>query len=397
MDVQAAEKRITPPSGFDPEQTWACIRTGAGTAAIGTIEIEGPDALHAVRRIFLPFRQDAGWKVGQILRGQFLADSRVLDEGLAAMETENRLALHAHGNPLILQQILKTLQNTGVQIVGFEQMLRRRFQSACSNSIEAEARLEMLRAVSFLGVQCLHHQSTGGLTEVLRRWMNRPDIQSIHSESEAILRHSRVARRILQGVRIVIAGPPNSGKSTLLNRLAGQERALVSDIPGTTRDWVTAFGRLGPLWVEWVDTAGLDEELARADTLEQIAQQRTRELLKGCDLILYVLDTTAPLWTQQLPTSGPVPTLTVLNKYDLSKILPPDNRNAVAVSALQGTNMETLCERILQILHVDSFDPTRPAAFTDRQIQLLQKIVSADDPDRIKTLIQLLFKAPQAV
>jgi len=378
-------------------ETWACIRTGAGTAAIGTIEVEGPDALKAAQRIFLPFRQDGEWKVGQILHGRFLADSRVLDEGLAAMEAENRIALHAHGNPLILRQIVKTLQNTGVQIVGFEQMLRRRFQSACSDFIEAQARLEMLRAASFLGVQCLHHQITGGLTEVLRRWMKRPDVQSIHSEAEAILQHSRIARRVLQGVRIVIAGPPNSGKSTLLNRLAGQERALVSDIPGTTRDRVTAFGRLGPLWVEWVDTAGLDEELARADTLEQIAQQRTRELLNRCDLILYVLDTAAPLWTRQLPTSGLIPTLTVLNKYDLSKIFSPNNRNAVAISALHGTNMETLCERILQILQVDTFDPTRPAAFTDWQIQLLQKIVSADDPDGIKTLIQQLFKAPQTV
>ncbi|HOQ05600.1 MAG TPA: GTP-binding protein [Anaerohalosphaeraceae bacterium] len=397
MDVQAAEKRISPPSGFEREQTWACIRTGAGTAAIGTVEIEGPEALNAVRRIFLPFRPDVEWKVGRILHGRFLADSRVLDEGLAAMEAENRLALHAHGNPLILRQIVKTLQNTGVPIVRFEQMLRRRFQSACCSFIEAEARLEMLRAASFLGVQCLHHQITGGLTEVLRRWINRPEIQSIPSEAEAILQHSRIARRILQGVRIVIAGPPNSGKSTLLNRLAGQERAIVSDIPGTTRDWVTAFGRLGPLWVEWVDTAGLDEELARADTLEQIAQQRTRERLTGCDLILYVLDTSVPLWTRQLPTSGLVPTLTVLNKYDLSKVFPSNEQNAVAVSALHGTNIEQLYERILQILQIDSFDPARPAAFTDRQIQLLQKIVSANDPDGIKTLIQQLFKAPQTV
>lgn len=378
-------------------ETWACIRTGRGTAAIGSIEIEGPNAPCALRCCFEPADKVVNLAEGQILLGRFLFQGQVLDEGLAAREGPHRVALHTHGNPFILEQILKCLQAAGVQIVDFEQMLRRRLQTTCANQIEAEARLESLRAVSFPGIQCLHHQMTGGLLEVLGRWNRSEEIQTIHAEAEEILRHSRIARRILRGVRIVIAGPPNSGKSTLLNRLAGQEQALVSDIPGTTRDWVTAFGRIGPLWIEWVDTAGLDEDLARADTLEQTAQLRSREQLQNCDLILYVLDTSKPLWTRQLPFSPPVPIITVLNKYDLSKIFALNQDDWIAVSALHGTGIEKLCNRILHILQADTFDPRQPAAFTDRQIRLLQDILSADTLPSIKTAIQELFDGPQPV
>lgn len=379
------------------QQTWACIRTGKGTAAIGTVEIEGPAAPAAIQMCFQPKHPTAEWAEGQIRLGRLVLQGQILDEGLAALETPNRAVLHCHGNPLILEQILKFLQTAGVRIVSSEQMLRRRFRTDSSNQIEAEARLESLRAASLLAVQCLSHQISGGLSAILRRWTRLEDLQTIRTEAEQILHHSRIARRLLRGVRIVLAGPPNSGKSTLLNRLLGREQAIVSDIPGTTRDWVTAYGRIGPLWVEWVDTAGLDEQLAQTDPLEQLAQQKAKEQMANCDLVLFVLDSSTPQWTRNLPTAGPIPTLLVLNKSDLSGVSAEEQENTAAVSALQGTGIETLSEQILHILQVDSFDPTAPAAFTERQIQILQRIRSAEDLPSIKTMIQQLFDAPEPV
>jgi tRNA modification GTPase len=229
------------------------------------------------------------------------------------------------------------------------------------------------------------------LSEVLEQWSRCADIETIRSQAKAIFQRGQIARRILRGVRIVIAGPPNSGKSTLLNRLTGGEQALVSGIQGTTRDWIAAFGRIEPLWIEWIDTAGLDEDLAGMDTLEQIAQQQTHYLLNHCDLILYVLDTSKPQWTQQLPAPSAIPLITVLNKYDISHIVPPEPDKEIAISALCGMNLDHLSRRILQTLQVESFEPALPAAFTERQIRLLEKLTSAKNLSETKSLVQQLF------
>lgn len=320
-----------------------------------------------------------------------------LDEGLAALETAHRAALHCHGNPIILQHLLEFLKTCRVKIVSFEQMLGRRLEAEGIHGIQAEAYLESLRALSLSSVQLIRHQITAGLCKTLQEWNRSEDLQTIRTEAQKILQRSRIARRILQGVRIVIAGPPNSGKSTLLNRLTGQERAIVSNIPGTTRDWISAFGRIGPLWVEWVDTAGIDEELTRGDTLEQIAQQKSKALLTECDLILYVLDISSPLETNPPPTNSRIPMLTVFNKSDLTGIRPFHYENRIVISALQGTGFEKLYEGILRVLQVSSFSLEEPAAFTKRQLHLLQHIASAQDLPTIKTTIQQLFDAPRPV
>lgn len=375
----------------DCKETWACIRTGKGIAAIGSIEIEGPGVFSVARQCFQPAAKDTSFEEGKILRGRFLVQSEEIDEGLLAVEGPQRLVLHCHGNPLIARRILEFLKTAGIRIVSLEEMLARRFACQSSNLLEMEARLESLKSVSLLGVQLIHHQLSGGLSEVLEQWSRCADIETIRSQAKTVFQRSQIARRILRGVRIVIAGPPNSGKSTLLNRLTGGEQALVSDIQGTTRDWIAAFGRIEPLWIEWIDTAGLDEDLAGTDTLEQIAQQQTHHLLSRCDLILYVLDTSKPQWTQQLPAPGAIPLITVLNKYDLSHIDPPEPDKQIAISALCSMNLGHLSRRILQTLQVESFEPTLPAAFTERQIRLLEKLASAKNLSETKTLVQQLF------
>ena len=374
--------------------TLACVRTAPAAAAIGSIEIEGPDALPIVQRIFRPAGEHVSFEEGQILYGRFLDADRIIDDGLVGVEGPDRLALHCHGNPLILQQILTLLQKHGAAIITPEQTLARRFFADCNNTIEAEAQLESIKAVSLLGVKIIRNQTTTGLLNTVRQWLDSTDSQTLRQEAEEILLRSQIAQRIIRGVRIVIAGPPNSGKSTLLNRLAGRRQALVSETPGTTRDWVTCEGRIEPLQIEWIDTAGLDERLAGGDDLEQTAQRTTRELLDRCDLILYVMDGTRAA-AHPLSPSAAAPVLRILNKSDLPGF--QSGPNAIPISAKDGTGLETLARAILQTLQADSFDPAQPVAFTDRQKDLLRQIAAAGDPAVLKSRIGRLFQEPKPV
>lgn len=373
---------------------FAGVRTGRGAAAIGSVELAGPGAEAVVRKLFTPTGSNADFSEGSIIYGRFVDDGQTIDDGIVGIEGPERFALHCHGNPLILEQILRLAQRHGAQIVPYEQMLTRQFKAECSNAIEAEAKLECLKSVSLLGVQIIQNQSMG-LTKIVAQWLQSTNLDSIRCEAKAILARSAIARRIIRGVTIVLAGPPNSGKSTLLNHLAGREQALVSDTAGTTRDWVTAAGRIEPLYIEWIDTAGMDELLARPDELEQAAQQRTKELLSKCDLILYILDATQPMPKQFLTPPNDIPILMVLNKCDLQACLRmedlPDSANpAVMISAKDGTGIETLTEQILKLWDVKNLDPALPITFTDRQVEILEKILTADQ-DTIKPLCQRLL------
>jgi tRNA modification GTPase len=376
----------------ETKNTFACVRTARGTAAIGSIEVCGPDALPIVQQIFRPASENTSFQEGQVIYGRFLDAGQVIDDGIVGVEGPDRYALHCHGNPLILRQILSALQKHGVQVITLEEMLARRYAADSTSAIEAEAKLQSLKAVSLLGVLIIQNQMTSGLAKTAKQWLDEKDCQTIRRQAEEILQHSKISDRIIGGVRIVIAGPPNSGKSTLLNRLAGQEQALVSDIPGTTRDWVTALGRIEPLRIEWIDTAGLDEQSAGADPLDQAAQQRTRHLLAGCDLILYVLDGTQTIPDRPAWLSADIPVITVLNKSDLPGFhRREDKPDLVSLSAKEGTGLDALARAILHTLQVDSLDPALPAAFTARQQNLLRQIADTPNLPAIKSLARQLF------
>ena len=191
----------------------------------------------------------------------------------------------------------------------------------------------------------------------------------------------------------MIAGPPNSGKSTLLNCLAGDEQVIVSDTAGTTRDWVSIRCHLGGgvLSVEFVDTAGLDEALAGKDEIEQTAQAMTRDLLESCDLVLYVQDVTRQaVGSRQW---GQVQTIYVDNKCDF--IQEPKNAGTqehknISISAKDNEGIDGLVQEMIKRLGVTDFDVTNPAAFTQRQRDLISAIINTDQqPEEI--LSDLLY------
>lgn len=358
------------------------FQTGAAEARSGSAGIGGT-AEHRVA-------STPRFCTGTILHGAIVNGERVIDEVVVGCEGPEDFVIHCHGNPLLVEQIVSLVQSHGAELVDLERFSS--CQGKSKTAIETEAKLAMQKSATLLGMRILRTQIDGGLSAWGRSTLEQIDsldAEEVKSQCCEILEHSRIAKQIIEGVRIVIAGPPNSGKSTLLNCLAGQQQVIVSDTAGTTRDWVSVTARLGDgaLCAEFIDTAGLDEVLAGNDDIEQTAQAMTRKLLELCDLVLYVQDVTQQVAGSRQWTETPV--IYVNNKCDLLKSQ-SSTFSPLSISARSNEGIDPLVQEILKRLGVVSFDVTKPVVFTTRQQHLLADLISADQPPQ-KLLSDLLY------
>ena len=398
---------------------FAAVMTGKGTAAISTIQVFGDAAEAIIKKIFKPAgSKPAEYKTGKILLGAIIdpQQKEAIDQVTIGCEGPESIAIHCHGNPLIVEMIMQLLERNGATLLTAEELLAR-ILTAQKNAgtIAVEARLAQSKAQTIQGTKIIANQIKGGLSRKATRWLQNIDaisLEEIISDAEQILGDSQIAKLIIYGCTIVLAGPPNTGKSTLLNCLAGRQKAIVSEIKGTTRDWVSARCQIEPLSIELIDTAGLDEKLASApkNTIEKAAQTKTVEILNRADLILLVLDNNQPenpLDSQLLkkiagklvPSAVEGRILTILNKSDLparfdAGKLPPILGNIVSISAKFGTGIEDLTRKILQICGVANFDVHTIICFTPRQEKLLNQLTKTKSKRKASSLITELLNGP---
>jgi tRNA modification GTPase len=356
------------------------VLTGKGFGAIGSILLSGQGAESILSKVFTP---KGAFKTGEIFHGRIVQDGQTLDEVVVGCEGQNRFAIHCHGNPILIQKIVQLFIRSGAQLNDGENAAI----PALNTLLEREAYIEQLKAVTIEGVKIIQSQIDGGLSATVKKWLgNSVSIEEIQKQCQAILNRSIIARRIIHGVKIVLAGPANSGKSTLLNTLAGSEKAIVSETAGTTRDWVSVFIHAGPLRAEIIDTAGLGEN-AIHDAVDKEAQQRTVDLMGQSDGILWIEDCTNPSKTRHLFPAG-ITIVEVLNKSDLpGDKIPTDKPDTVRISAKTGEGIENLLNEIQRRLQVCDFDPAMSVVFTTRQKQLLYALLKIKEENRIQKLL----------
>ena len=385
---------------------FAAVTTGKGTGAISTIQVFGDTAESVIKRIFKPAgTKPAILKPGKILLGTITDGTDIIDQVTIGCEQPNSFAINCHGNPLIVADIMQLLQQHGAKLITAEQLLTRILSTQKTiNTIELEARLTQLKAKTIQGTKIIANQIDAGLNKKLQNWLkdiNEISLGQIKAEATEILQKSQTAKLIIYGCTSVLVGPPNTGKSTLLNYLAGRQKAIVTDIKGTTRDWVSARCQIAPLSVKLIDTAGLDEKLTTApeDTIEKTAQKKSIEILQEADLVLLVLDNSQP--ADQLDYRfgekfADKKILTILNKsdlparYDTGK-LPENLSSTVQISAKIGTGIENLLEEIRQICGVTDFDLKTTVCFTSRQENLLKQLKKAKSKQQAVSIITELL------
>ena len=385
---------------------FAAVMTGKGTGAISTIQVFGDTAEVVIKKIFKPAgEKPPTYQTGKILLGTIVDAQETIDEVVIGCEGPKTFAIHCHGNPLINEMIMQLLRQQGAELLTTDQLLTKSLAAQKHiNTIELEARLTQPKAKTLQGTKIIEYQINSGISKKAAEWLdngNAISIDQIKADAERILKSSQTAKLIINGCKAAIVGPPNTGKSTLLNCLAGRQKAIVTDIKGTTRDWVSAQCKVGPLLVEFIDTAGLDEELAASPegVVEKASQQKSVEILENADMVLLVLDisqATAQLNDQFVEAIAGKKVLTVLNKSDLptsfdTDKLPKILANTVQISAKFETGIENLTGKIQQLTGVADFDLHTAVCFTRRQKSLLKQLKTAESKQQAASIITELL------
>ena len=385
---------------------FAAVMTGKGTGAISTVQVFGDSAEALLKKIFKPAgTKPAIFKTGQILLGTITDGTEIVDKVTIGCEQPNSFAINCHGNPLIVADVMQLLQHRGAKLVGAEQLLTKiLYAQKPANTIRVEAKLTQPKAKTIQGAKIIANQIDAGLSKKLQSWLkntNEISLGKIKAEAIRILQTSQTAKLIICGCTLVLVGPRNSGKSTLLNYLAGRQKAIVTDIKGTTRDWVSAQCQIAPLWLKLIDTAGLDEKLATTakSNIEKAAQQKSIQILEEADLVLLVLDNSQPaeeLDDQFSEKIADKKVLAVLNKSDLpakfdTAKLPENLSSTVQISAKTGAGVENLLEEIRQACGVADFDLKTTVCFTSRQENLLTQLKNAKSKQQAVSIITELL------
>jgi len=387
--------------------TIAAIATPPGPGGIGVVRASGPAAERLADAVFRRHRTGV-WATHRLYHGRIVdADGAAIDEGLATLMRaphsytgEDVLELHCHGSPVLLQRVLQSLLHRGARPARAGEFTKRAFLNGKLDLAQAEAVAELVHARTADAANAAADQLFGRLSAhlaTLRQQLIRAkghlevgidfseedvalddtaladDLERARADVAALLRTYARGRLLRQGLRVAITGRPNVGKSSLLNALLGAERAIVTPIPGTTRDVIEASADFDGVPVVLYDTAGLRDA---SDDVERIGVDRARAIAAGADVVLVVLDTSRSLAPQRALLDEGAP-IAVLNKIDLPPAWSADElagfHPSVGVSATQPAGIDAL-RQIVTHRAMRSWSDHLPTLTSARQHQALVQV-----------------------
>ena len=401
--------------------TIAAIATGGGVSAVGILRVSGDGAIAAADKMFRAKNgiMPAGAQSRRMYYGELYGiDGRLIDLCMCMISRapdsytgEDTVELHCHGSPVVLAEALRTLFSFGVRQAQAGEFTKRAFLNGRMDLTQAEAVIDLIEAETAFAVRnaagqlqgaiCLKLESVySSLLDVMAHFhavVDYPDedidefqmqnhinaLQSAADELSRLLATHERGMILRDGVPTAIVGRPNTGKSSLLNALLGYDRAIVTEVPGTTRDTVEEKAVVGGVLLRLIDTAGLRET---EDTIERLGAERTRSALRSAGLAILVLDGSEPLHNEDhnvlrlVPAD--IPKLVVVNKSDLPHAISEDELSEFSpgfcrVSALTGDGLDAMTVEIREMFPELKTPPSGDVLTSARQAEAISQAYEA--------------------
>ncbi|MGB0177639.1 MAG: tRNA uridine-5-carboxymethylaminomethyl(34) synthesis GTPase MnmE, partial [Owenweeksia sp.] len=378
------------------EDTICALSTPQGMGAIAMIRLSGPDAFTVFNKVFKPFRKDQDLAKApgySMLFGKIIEDGKAIDEVMAGIfrnphsyTGEDTIEISCHGSVYIQEQVLKVLMKNGARLAEPGEYTMRAFANGKMDLSQAEAVADLIASESAAAHRVAMQQMRGGFSEeikVLREelinfaslveleldfaeedveFADRQQLQELLEKIKKVLKRLidsfATGNVIKNGIPVAIVGAPNAGKSTLLNTLLNEERAIVTEVAGTTRDAIEDEINLSGIKFRFIDTAGIRET---EDVVESIGIRKTFEKIEQSRVVLYLFNVEGLRLNvdmirkeiEQLKAKTTDKTLLVVaNKMDLVDIHSVESALAglgddlILISALEKTGIEELIQRL---------------------------------------------------
>lgn len=422
--------------------TIAAIGTAMTHSGIGIVRISGSEAIGIADRIFRA--KKSGKKLADVPThtlhyGHIVNRDQIIDEVLVSVmrgphsyTAEDVVEINCHGGILVMKKILDTVMEYGARPAEAGEFTKRAFLNGRMDLSQAEAVIDIINSQNEFALKSAVKQLSGSVSDKIKEIRKRliyeiayiesalddPEhypmenygeelaekIEPLLQEIRKLTDHADDGRMLKEGIKTVILGKPNAGKSSLLNLMVGSERAIVTDIEGTTRDTLEEHILLDGISLNIVDTAGIRET---ADLVEQIGVERAKEQAADADLVLYVIDATKPLDENDkeiIQCIADKKAIVLFNKCDLDTLLDEQEirqmlpeQTVVVFSAKDRTGFEILKDRIREMFYAEELKfndeiyltSARHKAALDsahRSLQLVMDSIAAGMPEDFFTI-----------
>ena len=396
------------------EDTIAAISTAQGVGAISIIRVSGADAIKIVSKIFSnkKFYDAPSHTIhyGYIMDGDEKVDE-VLVTIMRAPKTftkEDIVEINAHGGIMTTDKILELLLVNGCRLAEPGEFTKRAFLTGRIDLTEAEGVMDLINSKTDISRKIALNQVGGKVSNMISKLRDElariianievnidypeyedieemtidkinSNLSELESKIDKILKESKNGEVLTNGIKTAIVGKPNVGKSSLLNRLIGEDKAIVTDIKGTTRDSVEATLRIDNLILNLIDTAGIRKT---DDVVESIGVDKSLKLIDASDLILFVVNYNEKLSGDDLVILDKLKGknyITIVNKTDLEKKIDDEKlSNVVYVSALNDDNIDEIGNKIKKLFNLEKIETTDLTYLTSaRSGAILRKVLES--------------------
>lgn len=394
------------------EDTITAISTALGVGAISIIRVSGPDSINIVNKIFKG-KDLTQSKTHTIHYGKIIENNEEIDEVLVSImkapktfTKENIVEINCHGGIMTTNRVLEILLKNGCRMAEPGEFTKRAYLNGRINLQEAEGIMDLINAKTENQRKMAMNQVNGNLSNKIKEVRNEivkiisnievnidypeyddvevitiPMVKNLISNLEPkikeLIKNSESGKLIKEGINVAIIGKPNVGKSSLLNTLLEENKAIVTDIEGTTRDIVEGQINLDGIILNIIDTAGIRET---NNIVEQIGVEKSKKIIDTVDLVLFILNNNEEISDEEINLMKKIENknhIIVINKIDLENKLHLENDNVIKISTKTNTGIDELKNKIKEIFNLEQIE-TKDLTYisNSREIAILKNILT---------------------